>query len=107
MRSAASTQADQSYAQLVQRSQRPSPHDSAKSLRQDRPSIELITSTYGDGKISEDTGKRIPLDVSEGDEVLYSKYGGAEIKVEGEDLLFLDHENVLIRHFGSLARSAT
>ena len=34
----------------------------------------------GDGKLYDD-GKRIPLDVTEGDEVLYSKYGGTEIKV--------------------------
>src|SRR5215217_9091590 len=40
----------------------------------------------GDGKLDDD-GKRIPLDVSEGDEVLYSKYGGTEITIEGEDLL--------------------
>src|SRR3954465_4131952 len=39
----------------------------------------------GDGKVNEDTGKRTPLDVSEGDEVLYSKYGGTEITVDGED----------------------
>src|SRR5215212_7979664 len=43
----------------------------------------------GDGSLSQDTGKRIPLEVSEGDEVLYSKYGGAEITVDGEDLLVL------------------
>ena len=43
----------------------------------------------GDGKVNEDTGKRTPLDVSEGDEVLYSKYGGTEIKIDGEDLLVL------------------
>jgi chaperonin GroES len=51
----------------------------------------------GDGKISEDTGKRIPLDVSEGDEILYSKYGGTEIKVEGEDLLVLRESDVLAK----------
>ena len=51
----------------------------------------------GDGKISEDTDKRIPLDVSEGDEVLYSKYGGTEIKVEGEDLLVLRESDVLAK----------
>ena len=33
----------------------------------------------GDGKIGDDNGKRVPLDVAEGDEVLYSKYGGTEI----------------------------
>jgi chaperonin GroES len=51
----------------------------------------------GDGKISEDAGKRIPLDVSEGDEVLYSKYGGTEIKVDGEDLLVLRESDVLAK----------
>jgi chaperonin GroES len=51
----------------------------------------------GDGKVSEDTGKRIPLDVSEGDEVLYSKYGGTEIKVEGEDLLVVRESDVLAK----------
>ena len=51
----------------------------------------------GDGKINEDTGKRTPLDVKEGDEVLYSKYGGTEIKVDGEDLLVLRESDVLAR----------
>ena len=51
----------------------------------------------GDGKLSEDTGKRIPLDVSEGDEVLYGKYGGTEIKVDGEDLLVLRESDVLAK----------
>ena len=51
----------------------------------------------GDGKMSEDTGKRIPVDVSEGDEVLYSKYGGTEIKVDGEDLLVLRESDVLAK----------
>ena len=50
----------------------------------------------GDGKVSDD-GKRVPLDVSEGDEVLYSKYGGTEINVEGEDLLVLRESDVLAK----------
>ena len=51
----------------------------------------------GDGKINEDTGKRTPLDVSEGDEVLYSKYGGTEIKEDGEELLVLRESDVLAK----------
>ena len=50
----------------------------------------------GDGKL-DDAGKRIPLDVSKGDEVLYSKYGGTEIKVDGEDLLVLRESDVLAK----------
>ena len=51
----------------------------------------------GDGRWDEEGEKRIPLDVQEGDEVLYSKYGGTEIKVEGEDLLVLRESDVLAK----------
>ena len=54
----------------------------------------------GDGKWDEDGEKRIPLDVSEGDEVLYSKYGGTEVQVEGEDLLVLRESDVLAKVAG-------
>jgi chaperonin GroES len=51
----------------------------------------------GDGKYDEDGDKRIPLDVAVGDEVLYSKYGGTEIVVDGEDLLVLRESDVLAK----------
>ena len=53
----------------------------------------------GDGKIGDDN-ERVPLDVSEGDEVLYSKYGGTEINIEGEDLLVLRESDVLAKVTG-------
>ena len=54
----------------------------------------------GDGAWDEDGEKRIPLDVAVGDEVLYSKYGGTEIKVDGEDLLVLRESDVLAKVTG-------
>ena len=48
----------------------------------------------GDGKL-DDNGQRVPLDVSEGDEVLYSKYGGTEVKYAGEEYLVLSARDVL------------
>jgi chaperonin GroES len=51
----------------------------------------------GDGAWDEDGEKRIPLDVTKGDEVLYSKYGGTEVTVEGEDLLVLRESDVLAK----------
>ena len=51
----------------------------------------------GDGRWDEDGEKRIPLDVSEGDEVLYSKYGGTEVKVSGEDYLILRESDILAK----------
>jgi chaperonin GroES len=54
----------------------------------------------GDGRWDEDGEKRIPLDVSKGDEVLYSKYGGTEVVVDGDDLLVLRESDVLAKVAG-------
>jgi chaperonin GroES len=43
----------------------------------------------------DDEGKRIPMDVSEGDEILFAKYGGTEIKLNGDKLLILRESDVL------------
>ena len=48
----------------------------------------------GGGRRS-DSGDLIPMDVSEGDTVVYSKYGGTEITIEGDDLLILSARDVL------------
>jgi chaperonin GroES len=42
-------------------------------------------------------GERVPLDVTEGDEVIYSRYGGTEVKVEGEELLILSEHDILAK----------
>ena len=49
----------------------------------------------GPGRRADNTGELIPLDVSVGDTVVYSKYGGTEITIEGEDLLILSSREVL------------
>src|ERR1700735_4582136 len=48
----------------------------------------------GPGRRSENTGEIIPVDVAVGDVVVYSKYGGTEITVDGEDLLILEVRDV-------------
>ena len=48
----------------------------------------------GSGKIN-DKGDRTPLEVKEGDRVLFAKYGGTEFKFEGEDLLVLRESDIL------------
>ena len=48
----------------------------------------------GKGKILED-GKVRPLDVKVGDKILFGKYGGTEVKVDGEDLLVMREEDVM------------
>jgi chaperonin GroES len=49
----------------------------------------------GPGRTSDQTGNVIPLNISVGDTVVYSKYGGTEITVGGEDLLILSSRDVL------------
>jgi chaperonin GroES len=51
----------------------------------------------GPGRRAENTGEVVPLDVAVGDTVVYSKYGGTEITVEGEDLLILSGRDVLAK----------
>lgn len=63
--------------------------DSAK----EKP-IEGKVMAVGPGKMS-DQGNRMPLQVKEGDRVLFSKYAGSEIKVEGEEYLMMREEDIL------------
>jgi chaperonin GroES len=48
----------------------------------------------GQGKVKDD-GKRQPLDVQDGDTILFGKYSGQEIKIDGEDYLIMREEEVL------------
>ena len=48
----------------------------------------------GNGKTTDD-GKRLPLDVSAGDTILFGKYSGQDIKLDGEDYLIMREDDVL------------
>ncbi len=63
--------------------------DSAK----DKPQEGEVIST-GKGKINEE-GKIRPLDVKDGDRILFGKYSGTEIKIDGEDFIIMREEEVL------------
>src|SRR5262249_1386231 len=54
----------------------------------------------GPGERSRETGEVIPMDVNEGDIVVFSKYGGTEIKIEGTDYLILRESDVLAKVVG-------
>ena len=51
----------------------------------------------GPGRRAESSGDVVPMDVAVGDTVVYSKYGGTEIAVDGEDLLILTSRDVLAK----------
>ena len=48
----------------------------------------------GPGRV-DDSGKRIPLDVAEGDVVIFSKYGGTEVKYDGAEYMLLNARDIL------------
>ncbi len=63
--------------------------DTAKEKPQEGEVIAV-----GPGRI-DDNGNRVPMDVSVGDKVIFSKYGGTEVKYGGEELLILSARDVL------------
>lgn len=63
--------------------------DTAKEKPQEG---EIVAS--GKGKIAED-GKLIPMDVKVGDKILYGKYSGTEVKIEGQEYLIMHQEDIL------------
>jgi len=63
--------------------------DSAKEKPQEAEVVAV-----GKGKRLED-GKVVPLDVQKGDRILFGKYSGSEIRIDGEDLLIMREDEVL------------
>src|SRR5690349_20392907 len=63
--------------------------DTAKEKPQEGRVVAL-----GTGKRDEE-GKKLPFEVKKGDRVMYSKYGGTEIKLDGEDFLILKEDDIL------------
>ena len=63
--------------------------DTAKEKPQEGEVIAV-----GPGKLL-DSGKLVPMDVKVGDKIIYAKYGGTEVKVEGEEYMILRQDDVL------------
>ncbi len=64
--------------------------DSAKEKPQEGEVIAV-----GNGKINEKTGERTPLDVKAGDRILFGKYSGSDIKIDGNEYLIMREDEVL------------
>jgi len=50
--------------------------------------------SVGNGKIGDD-GKRIPLEIKKGDKILFGKYSGTEVKIEGDEYLIMREDDIL------------
>ena len=60
----------------------------------EKPQEGKVVAT-GPGRFDEDGEKRIPMDVKEGDIVVFSKYGGTELKYDGKEYLLLNARDIL------------
>jgi len=60
----------------------------------EKPQQGLIRAA-GPGKYDEDGDKRIPMDVKEGDRVLFAKYAGTEVKLDGAKMLIMKESDIL------------
>ena len=56
--------------------------------------VEGKVVAVGDGKVADD-GKKIPLEVKAGDKVLFGKYAGTEIQIEGEENLIMREDDII------------
>lgn len=56
--------------------------------------VEGEVTAAGDGKITED-GKKLPLEVKKGDRVLFGKYAGTEINIDGEEHLIMKEDDII------------
>jgi chaperonin GroES len=56
--------------------------------------VEGKVIAVGAGRIKKD-GTKMPLEIKKGDRVLYAKYGGTEIKIEGEEYLMMKEDDIL------------
>ena len=53
-----------------------------------------VVKAVGNGKVASD-GKNVPMNVKIGDNVFYSRYGGTEVKIEGEEYLIMNENDIL------------
>ena len=63
--------------------------DTAKEKPQEGTVIAV-----GPGRVL-DSGQRVPLEVKVGDKIIYSKYGGTEVKIDGEEYIILNERDIL------------
>jgi chaperonin GroES len=75
--------------------------DTAKEKPQEGEIIAI-----GPGRI-DDSGKRIPMDVKVGDVVIYAKYGGTEMKVDGEELVILREGDIFAKRLNNIYTTKT
>lgn len=84
---------ERALVQLVEREEKTASGIVLPDTAKDKPQTAKVVSV-GEGKL-DDKGQRVPVEVSEGDVIVFAKYSGTEIKLDGEDYMILDADDIL------------
>ncbi len=84
---------ERALVQLVEREEKTASGIVLPDTAKDKPQTATIVSV-GEGKL-DDKGQRVPIEVSPGDVIVFAKYSGTEIKLDGEDYMILDADDIL------------
>lgn len=84
---------DRALVKLVEREEKTASGIVLPDTAKDKPQTAEIIEV-GEGKL-DDKGQRVPLGVSQGDVIVFAKYSGTEIGLDGEDYLILDADDIL------------
>ncbi|HET7478954.1 MAG TPA: co-chaperone GroES [Rubrobacteraceae bacterium] len=84
---------ERALVQLVEREEKTASGIVLPDTAKDKPQTAEVVSV-GEGKL-DDKGQRVPLEVSQGDVIVFAKYSGTEIKLDGEDYMILDADDIL------------
>ena len=84
---------DRALVKMVEREEKTASGIVLPDTAKEKPQMAEVVAV-GDGKL-DDKGERVPLDVSKGAVIVFAKYSGTEIKLEDEDYMILDSDDIL------------
>jgi chaperonin GroES len=84
---------DRALVKIVEREEKTPSGIVLPDTAKEKPQTAEVVSV-GEGKLDKD-GQRVPLEVSQGDVIVFAKYSGTEISLDGEDYMILDADDIL------------
>jgi chaperonin GroES len=84
---------DRALVKIVEREEKTPSGIVLPDTAKEKPQTAEVISV-GEGKVDKD-GQRVPLEVSQGDVIVFAKYSGTEISLDGEDYMILDADDIL------------
>lgn len=84
---------DRALVKIVEREEQTASGIVLPDTAKEKPQTAEVVAV-GEGKL-DDNGQRVPLDFSQGDVIVFAKYSGTEISLEGDDYMILDADDIL------------